>query len=206
MKKIFDPKTIAEAVAQSRYRDILESLPVRLFLLEYGDGEFVSSPDVGRGLFQILTEGSLIIYYIRSDGSSYSLAASERDDFLGETEFFHMENRGVYAQAVGRLHCLAFHIEENREDLLKNAELMRLLAQSLTMKMEAILLQNTDSTLRERVLSFIRYRCPDRCLRGVERAAFQLHCSPRQLQRILNDFERDGAVRKIGKGSYLLIR
>lgn len=206
MKKIFDPERVARAVALSRYRDILDSLPVRLFLIEYEDGEFVSSPDAGQGLFQILTDGSLRIYFIRSDGSSYSLAVSERDDFLGETEFFHVENRGVYAQAVGKLRCLAFAIEENREGLLRNADLMRLIAQSLTMKMEAILLQNTASSLQERVISFMRYRCQDRCIRGVERAAFQLHCSPRQLQRILNAFEEDGVVCRIGKGSYELRR
>ena len=51
----------------------------------------------------------------------------------------------------------------------------------------------------------MRYRCEDHCLRGVERAAFQLHCSPRQLQRILNGFVRNGMIRRVGKGSYELV-
>ena len=205
MKKIFDPERIREAIEQSRYRNILRKLPVRLFLLEYEAGEFVSAPDRGQHLFQILIRGSLRIYFIRADGSIYSLAISERDDFLGETAFFDIENRGVYAQANEALCCLVFDIEENREALLANADLMRLLAQSLAMKMDSLLLQDTDSSLPERVLSFMRYRCEDHCLRGVERAAFQLHCSPRQLQRILNGFVRNGMIRRIGKGSYELV-
>jgi hypothetical protein len=31
-----------------------------------------------------------------------------------------------------------------------------------------------------------------------------LHCSPRQLQRILNSFVRTGTAKKIGKGAYEL--
>ena len=39
-------------------------------------------------------------------------------------------------------------------------------------------------------------------LKGVEKAAFKLHCSPRQLQRILNDYTADNIIQKIGKGTY----
>ena len=41
-------------------------------------------------------------------------------------------------------------------------------------------------------------------LRGVEKAAFQLHCSPRQLQRVLNELTDCGETEKIGKGAYKL--
>ena len=35
-----------------------------------------------------------------------------------------------------------------------------------------------------------------------EKTAFQLHCSERQLQRIMNEFQSKGMIKKIGKGTY----
>lgn len=183
---------------------MLESLPVHLFLAEYAPGEIVSSPNRPDRYFQIIVSGSIQIYFIRSDGSRYSLSVSERDEFLGETAFFRKENRGVFAESSEKTTCLAFDIDENRQALLRNADLMRILAESMTEKMEMIMLQNTATSLQERVLSYMRYKCENGNLKGVEQAAFQLHCSARQLQRILNEFEEDGLVRKIGKGSYVM--
>lgn len=204
MKKNYAKSVIAEAVSGSRYRQMLEALPVHLFVAEYDAGELVSSPDTRNRLFQIIVSGSIQIYYIRSDGSRYSLSVSERDEILGETAFFREESSEVFAEASEKTACLAFDIRENRSELLGNADLMRVLAESLTGKIEAIMLQNTALSLQERVLSYMRYKCENGNLKGVEQSAFQLHCSPRQLQRILNAFEAEGSIRKAGKGSYVL--
>ncbi len=51
----------------------------------------------------------------------------------------------------------------------------------------------------------MKYKCEDGTLKGIERAAFHLHCSARQLQRILNEREAAGAVKRLGKGTYRLI-
>ena len=91
------------------------------------------------------------------------------------------------------------------KELLDNNVFLRFAASTMADKLEAI--TNTDavySTLQERVLNFIRYKCDNGILKGIEKAAFKLHCSPRQLQRILNDFTADGIMKKISKGSYRL--
>jgi len=51
----------------------------------------------------------------------------------------------------------------------------------------------------------MKYKCPEGELKGVEKAAFLLHCSDRQLQRILNDYERQNVIKKVGKGTYRLV-
>ena len=61
------------------------------------------------------------------------------------------------------------------------------------------------ASLTERVMSYMKYKCEDGTLKGIERAAFHLHCSARQLQRILNEREAAGAVKRLGKGTYRLI-
>lgn len=202
MKRVFQKERINEAIRKSRYREMLGALPVRLFLAEYAPGEFASSPNPNRRYFQIIVDGSILIYFVRDDGSTYSLAVSERDDILGETDFFSVNYEGVHAEATSHTTCLAFNIDENRGALLNNAAFLRVLAESLVKKTQASITHNSPGTLRERVLAYMRYRCKDGILKGVEHAAFQLHCSPRHLQRLLNDFTDEGIVTKTGKGTY----
>ena len=80
-----------------------------------------------------------------------------------------------------------------------------MVCQSLTDKMAAITALNAaPGSLSDRILSYMRYKCPGGILKGIEREAFRLHCSARQLQRILNELERQGKLIKIGKGTYCL--
>ena len=205
MKKIFQPEKVAAAVSRSKYREMLEGLPVELFLAAYSVGEFVSTPERRSRLFQIVVEGALSIYFIRGDGSTYSLAVSEKDDTLGETDLFRVENPGVYAEVTKKLTCIAFSVDDHREALLNDAAFLRVVAESLTGKMALSTMRDAaQSSLSERVCAYLRYKCENGAFRGVENAAFHLPCSPRQLQRVLNARERGGTGRKIGKGSYEL--
>ena len=153
-----------------------------------------------------MVEGALSIYYIRDDGSSYALALSERDEILGNMEFFGGgRSDDVFAEVTRRLTCLAFSTRENREALLDNAAFLRMLAESLVRIVETLTVKNAaQPSLRERLYAYMVYKCEGGRLKGVEKAAFHLHCSPRQLQRILNDFVRDGVAIKTGKGAYAL--
>ena len=205
MEKIYQPEQVNAAVAQSKYRDLLESLPIRPFLVRYEVGELVASPDQRTQLFLIVIEGALSIYFIRDDGSSYSLSYSQKDAILGETEVVGVENHGIFAEVTEALTCLAITIENNRDTLLNNTAFLRVLAESLARKMATITMKNAaQPSLRERALAYMHYKCVGGRLKGVESAAFHLHCSPRQLQRILNALEREGLVMKVGKGAYSL--
>ncbi len=62
MKRIHQAKRVNEALSKSRYREILEGLPVKLFLIEYEVGELLSAPEDGGHLLQIVVEGALSIY------------------------------------------------------------------------------------------------------------------------------------------------
>ena len=206
MKRIHREKRVNEALSKSRYRGILESLPVKLFLTEYEVGEYLPPPEESGHLLQIVVEGALSIYYIRDDGSSYALAISERDEILGNMEFFGGgRSDGVFAEVTQKLTCLAFSTLENREALLNNAAFLRMIAESLVRIVETLTMKNAaQPSLRECLYAYMVYKCEGGRLKGVEKAAFHLHCSPRQLQRILNDFVRDGVARKTGKGAYEL--
>lgn len=197
MQKIYDQKAIADALHQSRYGEVLQNLDVPLFLVQYDKGELVTAPFLPGTWFQVVVQGSLAIYIIRSGGKDY---------VLGDMELFESNGGNIYTEASTPLRCLTLSLDENRDTLLANNAFLQLIGASLAKKMALITeLDAAPSSLSDRVLSYMRYRCPDGILKGVEKTAFHFHCSPRQLQRILNRFTQEGQVEKIGKGTYRLL-
>lgn len=206
MKKIYNKERVAEAVSKSVYHELLENLPIDLFLIEYEKGEFLTSGERASQMVQLVASGSVSIYYIREDGSSYSLELSKKDAIIGDMEFFGVMNEGVFAEVTEKLTCIAFSAESRRERLMQISDLLCLLAKSIAEKLAAVTMQNAAPlSLNERVYAYMFYKCKDKRLKGVERAAFDLHCSPRQWQRILNSFVDNGVAVKVGKGTYELI-
>ena len=206
MRKIYDPKAAAAWITQSRHRPVLEMLKPALFLLEYEKGELVTSPLIEEKYFQVVAKGSLNIYFIRDDGGRYSLSSGDTDYILGDMDLFDPHNTGsIYTEAAEPLLTLALPIGQNQETLLGNNLFLQMVCRSLTAKMQAITaLDAAPASLSDRVLSYMRYKCPQGILKGLEQESFRLHCSSRQLQRILNRLEQDGRVAKIGKGAYQL--
>ena len=197
---------IDEYLKRTRYGSVMEDFRERLWIAKYSKGEFVSSPLQRERLFQIVIQGSLSIYCIRDNGTVHSLSSGHEDYLIGDMEIFSHQISNVYAEADEDLVCLALPIEENGEKLLQNVRFLRLICKSFTNKMEALTtIDAAPADLKQRILTYMEYRCSSNEIRGLQQAAFHLNCSPRQLQRILNQYEEEGVVVKIGKGSYKLL-
>ena len=206
MGRIYDKKEVAACIAKSKYHAVLDSLNVDFYLMRYEKGELVSSPFQNELLFQIVEQGSLNIYFIRNDGTRYSLSSGTTDYFLGDMDIFYHKSSNIYAEAAESLTCISFSIEKYREMLFSNSEFLVLICNSLSAKIGAMTtIDAAPASLTERVIFYMRYKCSDQTLKGIEQAAFHLHCSARQLQRILNQGEVSGWVKKLGKGTYRLI-
>ena len=206
MEKIFDREKIASCIAKSRYHAVLDSLALDFYLIKYEKGELVISPFQNELLFQIVEHGSINIYFIRDDGTRYSLSNGTTDYFLGDMDIFYPKSNNIYAEAAENLTCISFSIEKHREVLLSNNKFLVLICNSLSTKMGVITtMEAAPASLTERVLSYMKYKCSNETLKGIEQAAFHLHCSARQLQRILNQCENAALVKKLGKGTYRLI-
>ena len=205
MERIYDKKKISACIAKSKYYAVLHSLDLDYYLIRYDKGEFVSSPFQKESLFQIVEQGSINIYIIRDDGTRYALSSGTADYFLGDMDIFYPRSGDVYAEAAEPLTCIAFSIDKNRETLLSNNGFLALICNSLSSKIGTMTtLDAAPASLSERVMSYMKYKCDGGILKGIEQAAFHLHCSARQLQRILNQSERAGLVKKTGKGTYKL--
>lgn len=205
MERIFDEKKVTACIAKSKYYSILSTMDVDFYLIKYEKGEFVSSPFQTESLFQIVEQGSINIYIIRDDGTRHALSSGTTDYFLGDMDIFYPRSGDVYAEAAEPLTCITFSIDKNRETLLSNNRFLALICNSLSVKIGTMTtLDAAPASLSERVISYMKYKCDGGILKGIEQAAFHLHCSARQLQRILNQSEIDGLVQKIGKGRYKL--
>lgn len=205
MERIFDEKKVAACIAKSKYYSVLDTINIDFYLTKYEKGEFVSSPFQTESLFQIVEQGSINIYIIRDDGTRYALSNGTTDYFLGDMDIFYPRSGDVYAEAAESLTCIAFSIDKNRETLLSNNGFLALICNSLSTKIGTMTtMEAVPASLTERVMSYMKYKCDYGVLKGIEQAAFHLHCSARQLQRVLNQSESAGLVKKIGKGTYKL--
>ena len=59
-----------------------------------------------------------------------------------------------------------------------------------------------SSSISERVWNYMQFKCDNGVLKGLEKTALRLHCSERQLQRIMHEFQSNGMIKKIGRGTY----
>lgn len=66
-------------------------------MVQYQKEEFVTTPLQEEHLFQIIVQGTVSIYFIRDDGSVYSLADGKEDYLLGDMEIFQSQVSNVYA-------------------------------------------------------------------------------------------------------------
>ena len=116
---------------------------------------------------------------------------------------FKPNDATVFAQATTDVLCLAFSVAGNEDILLANNQFLRLICRNMSDKLlSATMCDAASSSLSERVWNYMQFKCEDGTLKGLEKIAFQLHCSERQLQRIMNGFQSKGMVKKIGKGTY----
>ncbi len=138
MKKTYDKAFIEEYLKQTKYESILSGLQEHLFMTQYQKGEFVTTPLQEEHLFQIIVQGTVSIYFIRDDGSVYSLANGKENYLLGDMEIFQHQLSNVYAQANDNVICLALSIKTSRGALLENCQFLQLVCESLTQKMESI--------------------------------------------------------------------
>lgn len=207
MKKIYDKSSIESCLQQIKYEYFLRELQVNLFIVQYSKGEFIMSPFQEEHLFQIVVQGSLNVYFIRNNGTLHSLSKGQKNYIIGEMEIFSNHINDVYAEANEDVTCLALSIKKNKSKLLKSSPFLQIICKCLTEKIEAItMIDAAPSSLKQRVLTYMKYKCNNGELKGLQQTAFHLNCSVRQLQRILNQYATEGVVTKIGKGAYKLIR
>ena len=115
MEKIYDKKKIAASIANSKYHALLDTLPLDFYLIKYEKGEFVSSPFRNESLFQIVEQGSVNIYFIRDDGTRYSLSSAAADYLLGDMDIFYNQDSNIYLPKPAKPWPVSYFRSKNTE-------------------------------------------------------------------------------------------
>ena len=141
----------------------------------------------------------------RADGTSYPIGYLDGFTCIGDMEFCGKRDDTHQIEARTTALCIVLPLASTKELLLNDNRFLRYLLNSVTEKLMLYSSsQSNFSTLEESFLSYLSERCPDQTFSGVEKMAMQLHCSRRQLQRVLKKLLEEGQLVKLSKGSYRL--
>lgn len=206
MKQLFNQEVISSYIKLHHIDSYFENLHIPKCIIEYESGEFLSSPLLSNHYIQFIIEGEVNIHYIREDGTLYSLANCGENYMIVEQQLFFNTDDAVYAVAITPTKCIAISIDQCHELLLNDKIFLRKTAEKLCITLSTITKSNASSIdLQSRTFNYMKYRCKDGSFTGLEKTAFDLHYSTRQLQRVLNKLESLGIIKKTGKGAYQLL-
>lgn len=179
--------------------------PPVLKLVEFEKGEILNDPLQLLSCFYIIVRGSVSIYHLTEDGSIRYISKAASGTLLGDMEFSGAGNQSLYIEAAEIVLCLAIPFRENLDILENDPVFLRFVLGQLAGKLSlSAVMTASAQTLEEKVLFFLRKVQTDHAISSVNHALQALHCSRRQLQRVLKRLCDEGLVVKVGRGCYRL--
>ena len=179
--------------------------PPVLKLVEFKKGEILNDPLQPLNRFYIIVRGSVSIYNLTEDGSIRYISKAASGTLLGDMEFSGAGNQSLYIEAVETVVCLAVPFRENQSVLENDPVFLRFVLGQLAGKLSlSAVMTASAQTLEEKVLFLLRKVQADHAIASVNHALQALHCSRRQLQRVLKKLCDEGLVVKTGRGCYRL--
>lgn len=193
-------------MTQYHFEDIFQTPDLPFSLCQYDKGEIMNNLRDSASYLHFVVRGSVQIYSVFEDGSRYQVGLTDGFTLLGDMEFGDETSLPLLVEAVSEVFCVELPLYECRDALLNDNAFLRYLLHSVAHKF-AMFSQSVAcfTNLEEKLLHYFKYDCPDHRLQGIEKAAVQLHCSRRQLQRLLRSLVDRQIIEKTGKGRYRLI-
>lgn len=176
------------------------------FLIRYEKGETIVHPTEHTRYLQFVVEGTVAIYSIRRDGSQFPIASSDDFMMLGDVEFVNQSLPALFAEAKSDTAAVALSLDENKPALDRDLAFLHYTLRSLVKKIELSTMNEAEFiSLEDKLLHYIQYCCHDGLLVHIGKASENLHCSRRQLQRVLRKLTEQGILEKTSKGVYRLL-
>ena len=203
MRYLIDPAKIQALLDRFAIPSLFSTKDLLFSLVEYQPGEFLTSPNQETDRLLFLVQGTVAIRSIRSDGSEYVLTSGDRFSMLGDVEFVTKKLPFFYAQASTTVLALTLPLGPYAAALEQDVPFLHFLLRSVTEKLEqSSHAEAIGGTLEERLLHWMNGHCPNGTLTQIGQTAALLHCSTRQLQRVLRHLTEAGVLRHMGKGVY----
>lgn len=211
MKKIHDTKQIEYWMEKGKIRSYFDTPNLTFHAYQYEKGEYLTTPSQYIQQLLFLVSGAIQIYGIRDNGSISPVnhiesAAIKGPILIGDIEFSNQSKPPFFVKAQTDAICIALPINQHREQLNCDLRFLHMLLQSYADKLQIFVLMDIASpTIEERLLLYMKNNYPCCELTSIEATILQLHCSRRQLQRVLKKLCNNGQIEKIGRGKYRLV-
>lgn len=201
MKKIYDKKLIDKIKKEYCIEDYFSN-NYEFIIIEYEEDETIINPLEKTQYIQFVIEGTLLISFIDQDGRQTIVSQSEELCILGDMEFVDDLNPMFFAEAKTKVKTLALSLKEYKEKLNQDFQFLHTLLNSIASKLkQSSTNQFVYQSVEERFLYYMNYYCGG-SLSSIEEAISYLHCSRRQLQRVLKKLCDEEIIIKEGKGKY----
>ena len=179
--------------------------PPVLKLVEFERGELLNDPLRPLSQFYLLVKGSVSIYNLTESGAIRYISKAAAGTLLGDMEFSGAGSLSFYIEAAETVLCLAVPFGENKNILENDPVFLWFVLGQLAGKLSlSAVMTASAQTLEEKVLFFLRKIQPDHEISSVSHALQPLHCSRRQLHRVLKKLCEEGLILKTDRGCYQL--
>lgn len=207
MRIINNPVLLRQYISQYHIDEIFDTKDLPFCLIQYETGEVMNIPRPQKDYLKFLVRGKISAVDIREDGNSYQYFFGGTFHMLGDVEFCGYAESTHWQQVVETVRTVELPLDQCRDRLWKDLRFLQYLARSLASSVNGLAGSMSSNLLpaRERVLNYLRYTSSDHSIHHVGQVAYQLHCSTRQLLRILQEYMAEGKVEKKGKGHYALV-
>lgn len=204
MKKIYDAKRVQSYLEMYHIQNYFDfSYP--FFVMEYDKDEMIIHPLKETKILQFVVQGEVSIYSIDSKGKQVFVSQTNHLIVLGDVEYIRKEKPIYFAQANTKVVVLAVSIQENRCKLDQDIKFLHFLMNSIVNKLEQSASNDiVNQRVEDKVMNYMKYSCKDHVLMNVSTACKNIHCSRRQLQRVLKQLCEKEIVVKRNKGEYVL--
>lgn len=205
MREVCDRKLLERLIIQEEIEANFSKLPDRIRLLQFEKGEFLTHPMKNLEQFFIIINGTVNIYGIHEDSRKLNVATAGKGTLLGDMEFSGKEKYPFFTEVTEPVLCFAIPFRENRQKLENDVVFLRYVLKHMARKLSmSTKMEVYPQTLEEKVLIYLKDPVTGPCIDGVNTAITQLHCSRRQLQRVLKKLIEEGKITKTGRGRYIL--
>lgn len=205
MKIIQDAGQTAKVVQEYHIDEYFTAKSMPFQLRQYEKGEFLCSPFKPLEDFLFLVNGSVYLYDLRQNGGTRPIGIASSVTLFGDMEFATGMPSSFFAEVTENAECLALPMKAYRDALWADAIFLGHAVRALAKKMALNTgLDISSASLEEKVLRYMESQAGTPGISHVGKTAICLHCSRRQLQRVLKKLCGDGRIFKSGKGQYIL--
>ncbi|WP_028974963.1 Crp/Fnr family transcriptional regulator [Spirochaeta cellobiosiphila] len=202
MKLIRDSGAIEDIMEQHNVLKHLYDKQYPLNYCHFSKGEYIVNPVENLENLLFIHSGSIKLFGIREDSSEYAVCHSDQFTLLGELELITGAQTILWVEALSDVACVSLSFQY-KEALMEDVVFLRYLVQVQSRKFYELSQSIfTHQKLEDRLIHYILSECEDLILDNLQAAQFQLHCSRRQLQRVLKALVLDQKLRKVGRGQY----